>query len=143
MCVCVGGGGGGGWVVRFSIFTPETVCKPKFSCLRFRQGQSRTTVTAVIFVVGCWCVCIPLAFISTECTQLKLFGLWISLLCGYCVATILALWIVWRSDWPKLAEDAVQRQKEEAKESHGDVSASIENMQDAFTVPLLIAGDAA
>lgn len=73
------------------------------------QGQSRTTTMAVTFVVGCWCVCIPLAFTLLEATHLGIFGLWASLLSGYSVATVIAVIAVVRSDWAALAEAAAER----------------------------------
>ena len=88
------------------------------------QGQSRTTTMAVTFVVGCWCVCIPLAFTLLEATHLGIFGLWASLLSGYSVATVIAVVAVARSDWAALAEAAVARLSAGAAEPKGDAVAS-------------------
>ena len=64
---------------------------------------------AVTFVVGCWCVCIPLSFLLLAYTGLGLLGLWTALLCGYSVATAIAVAAVWRSDWERLADAAAER----------------------------------
>lgn len=105
-----------------------------FTAMAVLNGQSRPGIVAIAFVVGAWLVCIPtaiplsralnpvsavlsclLCWVSFALPHVPLLplqhlvGLWVALVFGYGVTTVIAMAAVLRSDWDDLAAKAVAR----------------------------------
>ena len=71
------------------------------------SGQGRPLVVAVAFVIGAWCVCIPLAWAFTVKYNEGLLGLWTALMIGYATVTLITGSSALRSDWRAIGGRAV------------------------------------
>lgn len=74
-------------------------------------GSGRPHVVTAAFVIGAWCVCVPLAYVFgfvLDSTR-GLFGLWVAMVVGYGVTSLLAIPFAVCSDWPQLVVDAQRR----------------------------------
>ena len=108
-----------------------------YVCMAVLQAQGRTVAIAVSFFIGAWCFGVPSAWAfgfkawwHGREGGLGLLGLWLGLTVGYGVTTLLALGNVWRSDWPKLARDAMERSE---KEEDGDGNKQVEEEDDVVS----------
>ena len=77
------------------------------------SAQGRPGITAVAFVAGAWMVCVPLAlflhFKKIDSLWNGLFGLWVSLVVGYAITTLIALYFVIMSPWEKILDASLRR----------------------------------
>jgi hypothetical protein len=73
-------------------------------------------VISLAFVVGAWGVCLPLGHQLSQAHGL--FGLWIGLVAGYAVVTLIAWLGVWATDWEDVAR--VARRRAEVAAAAGD-----------------------
>jgi MATE family multidrug resistance protein len=69
-----------------------------------KQGRA---AAAGIITAACGLVfMLPLAYIFTSVWQLGVVGIWIGILGGYSIAMAIELWMIWKSDWNRLATKA-------------------------------------
>lgn len=85
----------------------------EFTAVGVLLGAARPLAVVVAVLIGNWVVCIPLAIVLTHVVGMGLQGIWIALTAGYGVVTIITVWLVLKSDWPALAEEAAKRSAEE------------------------------
>jgi len=83
----------------------------EFTAIGVLLGQGRVLAVTVAVLIGNWCVCIPLAFVFTRVLGLGLLGVWWALVIGYSTVTVLTLVLLWRSDWARLRDDAIERSR--------------------------------
>lgn len=88
------------------------------------NGQGRPLVVAVSFLVGCWVVCLPLAYVFAFTLHQGLIGIWYSLVAGYSVVTVIVAWKSYTSDWAKCAEDAKERSESKKMKAAADAAAA-------------------
>ena len=76
-------------------------------------GQGRPLPVVVAFMSGAFLVApsmaFLLAFVVGCCGAIKLYGLWLGLICGYSITAVLAVCAVLCSDWTRLAKLARDR----------------------------------
>eukprot|EP00936_MAST-01D_sp_MAST-1D-sp1_P000001 g1.t1 len=82
-----------------------------FVAMAALSAQGRGGAVAVSFFFGAWCVSVPVSYFLSERTSLGLVGVWLGLIIGYCVITVIAGAALLRSDWFALADEAVKRSK--------------------------------
>ena len=75
------------------------------------QGQGRSGILAVCFLIGAWVVSVPVAWIFTFELQMDLVGIWFGLVAGYSVIMILTAIALYKSDWEKISKEAVNENK--------------------------------
>lgn len=80
-----------------------------YTAMAVLSGQSRPGIVAVAFVVGAWVVAVPLTFPLRHVTRPRLLGLWLAMMAGYFVTTLIAIVAVARSDWDALSLAAIAR----------------------------------
>ena len=85
----------------------------EFTAIGTLLGQGRALPVSIAVLIGNWLVCIPLSFVATRVMGWGLMGIWVSLLVGYAVVTVLCCVLLWRSDWPRLRDEALARNRTE------------------------------
>eukprot|EP00667_Euglena_gracilis_P009538 EG_transcript_9699 len=73
------------------------------------DAQCRPATMAAVFFCGGWLVALPLAWLLAFHFDLGLQGLWYGMVGGYGAIMLLSMVNVMRSDWDKLASQAVHR----------------------------------
>lgn len=81
------------------------------------QGQNRSGVLAVCFLIGAWLVSVPAAYYFAFVLNLDLPGIWYGLVLGYGTIMILTSIAVCRSKWADIAKEAVKVNRLKEKES--------------------------
>merc|ERR1712083_255350 len=81
-------------------------------------AQGRPHIVALAFVIGAWCVTVPLAWVFgpgklvpyfAQSKKYELLGVWAGLSVGYCVTTIVAVIGACTSNWPEIVRRARER----------------------------------
>eukprot|EP00759_Apiculatamorpha_spiralis_P053662 PhF_6_TR6295/c0_g1_i1/m.9534/K03327/TC.MATE, SLC47A, norM, mdtK, dinF; multidrug resistance protein, MATE family len=86
---------------------------PFYVTMAALEAQGRPHVVATSYLVGCWFVCFPLAYVFAFTLDMGLLGIWIALCVGYFVTTSMSSIAVWNSDWEKARDEAVKRSEKE------------------------------
>lgn len=73
------------------------------------EGQGRPGVAAIAFVVGCWLVCLPMAYVLAFTFNLGLYGIWYAMVAGYVIVTLVAVIAVLRGSWELAMAAALKR----------------------------------
>lgn len=74
------------------------------------EGQGRASAQTIAYLVGGWCIMLPLAFVSWKDEPgWGLQGLWGALVVGYAGVGLVAGGMVYRSKWDELAQQARER----------------------------------
>ncbi|XP_043718169.1 protein DETOXIFICATION 24-like [Telopea speciosissima] len=72
-------------------------------------GAGYQTVVAYVNL-GCYYLAgIPIGLLLGYVAKLEAMGIWIGMLCGIALQTLVLLWITWRTDWNAQVERASQR----------------------------------
>lgn len=86
-----------------------------YAAMAVLNGQGRPAPVAVSFLFGCFVIAPVLGYVLAYqlgcCGGVRLMGLWIGLIVGYGVTTLISFGAVFRSDWPELARQAKARSK--------------------------------
>ena len=83
------------------------------------NAQARPAIVAKAFFVGAWLVTMPTSYMLAYTADMSLFGIWLGMVAGYLVITIITSVAAWRSDWQQAAADAVTRSEAKSLESQG------------------------
>jgi len=93
-----------------------------YVCMGTLAAQGRTTLIAIAFLAGAWGVAVPCAYLFAFKWPLTagLEGLWLGLIAGYFVVSLIATVATCRSNWKKIAIDAAKRsEKNKAQTQKG------------------------
>jgi MATE family, multidrug and toxin extrusion protein len=86
------------------------------------EGSGKPALATGAAIVGNWVVGITLLFVLSEYMADPLAGLWWGVIAGEVVKMVILLIMVLRSNWEKLAEEAVERSKLEEEEDEESVA---------------------
>ena len=111
---------GGGYVFLCLFYTSMAVV----------AGFGRPRIIAIAFLVGAWCVCIPLGYVLSHTLGLGLVGLWTGLVVGYSVVTAIIVTNVLRTDWDDVSAEAVIRSKQSEAVQGGAGTALLSGTRD-------------
>ncbi|KAM7508632.1 hypothetical protein LguiA_019085 [Lonicera macranthoides] len=81
------------------------------------QGLVAYVNLACYYILG-----LPLGFLLGYKTKLKVQGIWIGMICGTCLQTLILLYIVWKTNWTEEVEqvsERIRRWAEDDEESDG------------------------
>jgi Na+-driven multidrug efflux pump len=78
------------------------------------EGQGRATLQGALYIASAWGIGFPSAFLSWKYSSWGLRGLWGSLLGGYFVLDVVALGVLWGSDWERIAQKVQATQASDA-----------------------------
>jgi MATE family multidrug resistance protein len=109
-----------------------------FACMAVLQGQGRSGVVALAFILGAWGVAVPMGFVFTHVLGRGLVGIWLALVAGYSSITLVAGIAVACSNWPALAERAVERaqsRKQHTEEANEPTTLETEAMDSTVLGP--------
>lgn len=84
------------------------------------EGTARNGVIAVSFLVGAWLVAVPLALVFSFVLKKDLLWLWIAMVCGYAVVTLIAGIAAYRTDWEACVAAAAARSAAKEKDAAAD-----------------------
>ena len=84
------------------------------------QGQARSGVLAICFLIGAWFVSVPLAWFFAFDLNLNLPGIWYGLVLGYGMIMVLTSVAVYKSDWIGIAKIAVKANRMKESSGGGD-----------------------
>ncbi|GBG24871.1 Protein DETOXIFICATION 19 [Hondaea fermentalgiana] len=73
------------------------------------DAQGRPNVVALAFFCGAWVVAVPLAYVLALVLDMGILGLWLGLMAGYAVTTLVLCVNVLTTDWNKVLDDALRR----------------------------------
>lgn len=79
-------------------------------------GQARITGIAVLSLVGCWGVSVPLAYVLGIHLNYGDRGIFLGLIAGYLIFSVGSVILFFMTDWKKSALDAVKRSEKEEEE---------------------------
>ncbi|KAJ4961540.1 hypothetical protein NE237_021450 [Protea cynaroides] len=72
-------------------------------------GAGRQTLVAYVNLGSYYVAGIPIGLLLGYVAKLGVRGIWIGMLCGVALQTLILLWITWRTDWKAQVENASQR----------------------------------
>lgn len=76
-------------------------------------GQGRPAPVALAFFLGAFAIAPAMGYVLTFvvhcCGRVLLYGIWLGLIAGYVVTTLIASYAVLISDWPLLSKQAQER----------------------------------
>eukprot|EP01084_Bolivina_argentea_P106375 190372_1 len=79
-------------------------------------GQARVKALAMLSLIGCWAVSVPMSYILGIYLNGGVKGIFLGLIIGYIIFTIGVIILFYMSDWNKCAVQAVKRSKETDKD---------------------------
>jgi len=92
-----------------------------YTAMSVINAQGRPVIVAVAYLLGCWVVCLPLAYVFAFVCHYGLIGLWYGLIVGYGVVTLIVGVAAYRSDWDKYVHLAQARAEKKKAEMKGGV----------------------
>ena len=90
------------------------------------QGQNRSGILAICFLIGAWIVSVPAAWYFAFSLKMGLPGIWYGLVFGYGMIMLLTSVAVYKSNWVDIAEQAVLANRQE---SHGHGSEKNDSLE--------------
>jgi MATE family multidrug resistance protein len=73
------------------------------------QAQARPNFIAASFLVGAWCVGVPLAYTFAHPVHMGIRGLWLGMVVGYAVTTFISGGAALCTDWDRVSRDVAAR----------------------------------
>lgn len=73
------------------------------------DAQGRPNIVAAAFLCGAWVVAVPLAYVLALTFDMGLLGLWLGLMAGYSVTTLVLCFYVLTTDWNVVLDEALRR----------------------------------